>query len=140
MISSFHSSLSTWRTYYVSRFFVFSPFSVSYVISLHYLTIQSKICKIQTTHQLKRHSTPYVYHSLIYSILELTVMVAQWDSSLSVLPAARVIPSHGGVFQGIFPWLITLCQPVLSQRGKEWLNLPPMTPHNLWTARRKIEI
>jgi len=24
--------------------------------------------------------------------------------------------SHGGIFQGIFPWLITLCQPVLSQR------------------------
>jgi len=23
-----------------------------------------------------------------------------------------LIPSHSGVFQGIFPWLITLCQPV----------------------------
>ena len=49
------------------------------------------------------------------------------------------IPSRGGVFQRIFPWLITLCQPVLSQRGKTWLNLPSMTPRNLWTARRKAE-
>ena len=49
------------------------------------------------------------------------------------------IPSHG-VFQGIFPWLITLYQPVLSQRGRKWLNLPSMTPHNLWTARRKAQV
>jgi len=28
------------------------------------------------------------------------------------------IPGNGRVFQGIFPWLITLCQPVLNQRGK----------------------
>jgi len=34
--------------------------------------------------------------------------------------------SHGGVFQGVFPWLITLCQPGLSQRGRKWLNLPSM--------------
>jgi len=26
------------------------------------------------------------------------------------------IPSRGWVFQGIFPWLLTLCQPILSQR------------------------
>jgi len=50
------------------------------------------------------------------------------------------IPSHDGVFQGIFPWLIALCQPVLSQRGKKWLNLPAMTPHSLWTVRRKAEV
>jgi len=35
------------------------------------------------------------------------------------------IPSHGEVFQGIFSWLITLCQPVLSQRGRKGLNPPP---------------
>ena len=63
------------------------------------------------------------------------------------------IPSHGGVFQEIFLWLITLCQPVLSQPGRKWLNLPSMEPtrpvdseeegrmepHGLWTARRKAE-
>jgi len=65
-------------------------------------------------------------------------MIAQWDSSLSVLPVAW--PGHGGVIQGIFPWLIALCQPVLNQRGRKWLNLPSKTPHNLWTARRKAEV
>jgi len=30
------------------------------------------------------------------------------------------IPSHGIISQRIFPWLITLCQPVLSQRGRKW--------------------
>jgi len=50
------------------------------------------------------------------------------------------IHSLCGVFQGIFPWLITLWQPVMSQRGKKWLNLPSMTPHNLWTVRRKAEV
>ena len=31
-------------------------------------------------------------------------MIAQWDSSPSVLPVARgSILDHGGVFQGIFP-------------------------------------
>jgi len=65
-------------------------------------------------------------------------MIAQWDSSLSVLLGS--IPSHGGVFQGIFPWLIALCQPVLSQRGRKWLNLPSMTPPSLWTVRRKAEV
>jgi len=50
------------------------------------------------------------------------------------------ILSRGGVFQGIFSWLITLCQPVLSQRGRKLLNLPPTTPHNLRTMRRKAEV
>ena len=36
------------------------------------------------------------------------------------------IPGHDGVFQGIFPWLITLCQPVLSHRGRKCLYLPSM--------------
>jgi len=68
-------------------------------------------------------------------------MIAQWDSSLSVLPVARVqFPAMCGVSQGIFLWLITLCQPVLSQRGRKWLNLSSMTPYNLWTARRKAEV
>jgi len=47
------------------------------------------------------------------------------------------IPSHGGVFQGVFPWLPTLGQPILSQHGRKWLNLPSMAPHNLWALRRK---
>jgi len=50
------------------------------------------------------------------------------------------IPSHGRVFQGIFPWLITLCQPVLSQGGRKRPNLPSMAPHDLWTRRRKAKV
>jgi len=34
-----------------------------------------------------------------------------------------------GVFQGIFSWLITLCQPVLSQRIRKWLNPSPQWHH-----------
>jgi len=55
-------------------------------------------------------------------------------------PGPGSIPSHGGVFQGIFLWLITLCQLVLSQCGRKWLNLPSMTPQNLWTVRRQAEV
>ena len=43
------------------------------------------------------------------------VMRAQWDIALSVLSVARVqFPALVITIQGIFPWLITLCQPVLS--------------------------
>jgi len=69
------------------------------------------------------------------------IIIAQWDSSLSVLPVARVrFPATAEYFKGLNPWLIALWQPVLSQRGRKWLNLPSMTPHNLWTARRKAEV
>jgi len=47
------------------------------------------------------------------------------------------VPRCGRVFRGIFPWLITLCQPVLSQCGGKWLNLPSLAPHSLWTSKRK---
>jgi len=68
-------------------------------------------------------------------------MIAQWDSSLSVLPVARVrFPATAEYFKGLNPWLIALCQPVLSQRGRKWLNLPSITPHNPWTAWRKAEV
>jgi len=62
------------------------------------------------------------------------------------------ISDHGGVFQWIFPWLITLyisrdfpwlitlSQPVLSEHGRKWLNLPYMTPHNQQTSRGKTYI
>jgi len=39
-------------------------------------------------------------------------------------------------FKGFF----TLYQPVLSQRGRKWLNLPSMAPRSLWTVRRKAEL
>jgi len=64
-------------------------------------------------------------------------MIAQWENEcimyLTVCPprAPGSIPSHGGGFQGIFPWLITLCQPVLNQRGRKWLIHPSMAPHTL---------
>ena len=54
-------------------------------------------------------------------------MIAQWDSSAVCPPRGPgSIPSHGGVFQGIFLWLIALCQPVLSQRGRKWLVQSPL--------------
>ena len=66
-----------------------------------------------------------------------SAMIAQWDSSLSVFSVARVqFPATAE----IFPWLIALCQPILSQRGRKWLNLPSMTPHYLWAARRNAEV
>jgi len=46
------------------------------------------------------------------------------------MPAGS-IPGRGEVFQEIFPCLIALCQPVLSQRGRKGINLPSMAPHNL---------
>jgi len=49
------------------------------------------------------------------------------------------MPIRGGVFQGIYSWLITLCQPALGQRGRKWLNLPSMAPHNLRKSRTKAE-
>jgi len=67
-------------------------------------------------------------------------MIAQWNSSLSVLPVARVqFPTTVEYFKGFFP-MITLCQPVLSQRGRKWLNLLSKTPHNLWTVRKKAKV
>jgi len=40
--------------------------------------------------------------------------------NLTVCPPSGpgLIPDHGGVFQGLFSWLITLCQAALSQRGR----------------------
>ena len=49
-------------------------------------------------------------------------------------------PGDGRVFRGISPWLITLCQLVLSQRGRKWLNLPSVAPHNLWNSRKTAEV
>jgi len=64
-----------------------------------------------------------------------------WSINVSHCPLCGpgLIPGCGGVFQGIFSWLITLCQPVLSQCGRKWLNLPSMAPQNWWTVRRKAE-
>ena len=43
--------------------------------------------------------------------------------------------------QEIFPWLITICQPVLSQCGRKMAHSPPpMAPHNLWTSKSKAEV
>jgi len=67
-------------------------------------------------------------------------MIARWENECISLSVPGSIPSHSGVVQVIFPWLITLYQPVLSQRGRKWLNLSSMRPHNLWTARRKAEV
>ena len=60
-------------------------------------------------------------------------MIAQWDSSLSSLWPGFSSQPRRSILRD-FPWLIALCQPVLSQRGKKWLSLPSTTPHNLCTA------
>jgi len=67
-------------------------------------------------------------------------LVGEW-LDLTVCPSCGPgsILGHNGEIQGIFPWLITLCQPALSQHGREWLNLPSMTPHRLWTMARKTK-
>ena len=63
------------------------------------------------------------------------VMIAQWDSSLSVLPVARVqFPATAEYFKGFFPgWSHSANPSCVAENGS-------MTPHNLWTARRKAEI
>ena len=71
----------------------------------------------------------------------LSVLIAQWENESHCPPRGLgSIPSHGGIFQGIFPWLITLCQPIMGRRGRKWLNLPSMAPRNLGTSRRKAEV
>ena len=47
--------------------------------------------------------------------------------NLSQISAALVqFPPAVEYFQGIFLLLDTLCQPVISQHGKKWLNIPSM--------------
>ena len=80
-----------------------------------------------------------VNECIALSVLSMArVMIAQRENeciSLSVLSTVCSLafvqfPDHDGVFHVSFPWLITLCQPVLSQRGRKWLNLLSMAPHN----------
>ena len=58
--------------------------------------------------------------------------VGEWmNHTFCPLSGPGLISSHGGVFQGIYRWLIALCQPILSQCGKKWLNLPSKVSHDL---------
>jgi len=51
------------------------------------------------------------------------VMIAQWGKYMHLtVDSLRGPGLIGPIFQGIFPWLITLCQPILSRGGKKWLN------------------
>jgi len=50
------------------------------------------------------------------------------------------IPGYARVFREISPWMITLCQLVLSQRDRKWFDFPSMAPLNLWTSRKKAEV
>ena len=57
------------------------------------------------------------------------VIIGQWENecvSLSILSMVRVqFPAMAEYSKGFPLWLITLCQPALSQRGGTWLTLPP---------------
>ena len=72
----------------------------------------------------------------------LSFMITQWENECiwsSSCPEFNSQPYYI-IFHGIFPWLVTLCQPVLSQRVGKWLKLPSMAPHNLWTLKRKAKV
>ena len=73
------------------------------------------------------------------------VMIAQWE--LGGWTYLTVCPLHGRVqfpavveyLKGFFPWVMTFYQPVWSQCGRRWLNLPSMTPQNLWSSRPTMD-
>jgi len=70
------------------------------------------------------------------------VMITQWVNKCISLPvlSAVLVPLPAGcgrVSSGDISWLITLCQAVLSRRGRRWLILPSMAPRDLWTCRGK---
>jgi len=50
------------------------------------------------------------------------------------------ISSRDWVLQGIYPWLITLCQHILSQSDKNGSISYLMAPHNLCTLSWKVEV
>jgi len=71
------------------------------------------------------------------------VMISQWENKCIPLCPPRGPGSIAWSWWSIsrdFPRLITLCQPVLSQRGITRLHLPSMVPHSLWTFRRKAKV
>ena len=60
------------------------------------------------------------------------------DSSMGEQMYLTVCPPCG---PGPIPWLITLCQRVLSQHGRKWHDFPARAPYyDLWTSRRKAKI
>jgi len=62
--------------------------------------------------------------------------VGEW-MDLTVCPPCGPGSISSRVFQGICPWLSSLCQPVLSQSARRGLSLTPMTPRNLWTSEEE---
>jgi len=61
--------------------------------------------------------------------------IARWENewnSLSILSMVQAqFPAVTEYFKD---------QPILSQCGRQWLNLPSMAPHYLWALRRKAEV
>ena len=72
------------------------------------------------------------------------VTIAQWENeciSLPVLFLVRVQFPVVEYFERFYSaWLITVCQPILNQRGRKWLNLPLIAPRNLFALRRKVKV
>ena len=60
--------------------------------------------------------------------------------TVRLLRGTGLTPSRVGTFQGIFPWLITLCQPVLRQHGRKLPTLPSTASHNLLKLRRTVKV
>ena len=68
-----------------------------------------------------------------------SVIIARWNSSLSSLwPGFNSQPRRS--ISRDFSLTDHTLPPILSQRGKKWLNLPSITPHNLLIARRKVKV
>jgi len=69
-------------------------------------------------------------------------MIAQWENeciSLSVLFKARVMIAQWKNECFSLPVLL-VARVMIGQRGRKWPSLHSMTPHNLWTSRRKAEV
>jgi len=66
------------------------------------------------------------------------VVITQWDSSLAVLPVARAqFPATVKYCKGFFPGDPTLpTRPELA--WQKMTQFPPMAPRDLWTARPKF--
>jgi len=80
------------------------------------------ICEFQLV--LSSHMT------LGHCIRSLPKLECMWSNDTVVIES----------YDPFFPGWSHSAKPVLSLHGRKWPNLPSMALHNLWTARRKVEV